>query len=64
MEILWAEQVERMGDRRGAYRVLVRTREGMRPLERPRHRCENNIKIDLSRRVIGTWTGLIWLRTG
>jgi hypothetical protein len=35
-----------MGERRGAYRVLVRTREGKRPLERPRHRCENNINKD------------------
>jgi hypothetical protein len=35
-----------MGDRRDAYRVLVRTREGKRQLERPRRRCENNINKD------------------
>jgi hypothetical protein len=30
-----------------AYRVLVGKPEGRRPLERPRRRWENNIKIDL-----------------
>jgi hypothetical protein len=29
------------------YRFLVRKSEGKRPLGRPRHRWENNIKIDL-----------------
>jgi hypothetical protein len=27
--------------------VLVEGQEGKRPLGRPRHRCENNIKMDL-----------------
>jgi hypothetical protein len=36
-----------MGDKRGAYRVLVGRSEGKNPLGRPRHRRENNIKIDL-----------------
>jgi hypothetical protein len=35
------------GERRGAYRVLVGKTEGRRPLERPRHRWEDNIKMDL-----------------
>lgn len=26
--------------------VLVENPQGKRPLERPRHRCEDNIKID------------------
>jgi hypothetical protein len=39
--------VARMGDRRGAYRALVGKPEGRRPLERPRHRWEDNIKMDL-----------------
>jgi hypothetical protein len=44
----WAEHdVARMGERRGAYRVLVSKPEGRRPLERPRHRWEDNIKMDL-----------------
>jgi hypothetical protein len=38
----WAGHVERRGDRRGAYRVLVEKREGKRPLVRPR--WEDNIK--------------------
>jgi hypothetical protein len=31
----------------GAYRVLVGRLEGKRPLGRPRHRREHNIKMDL-----------------
>jgi hypothetical protein len=31
---------------RDVYRVLVRKPEGKRPLGRPRHRRENNIKMD------------------
>ena len=34
-------------ERRGVYRVLVRKPEGKRPLGRPRHRWEDNIKMDL-----------------
>jgi hypothetical protein len=36
-----------MGERRGVYRVLVGKPKGKRPLERPRHRWEDNIKMDL-----------------
>jgi len=42
----WAGHVARMGERRVAYRVLVRKSEGKRPLGRPRHRWEDNIKMD------------------
>jgi hypothetical protein len=35
------------GEKRGAYRILVRRPEGRRPLGRPRHRWEDNIKMDL-----------------
>ena len=43
----WAELVTRMGDRRGAYRVLVGRAAGRRPLGRPRHRWEDNITMGL-----------------
>jgi len=36
-----------MGERRGVCRVLVGKPEGKRRLGRPRHRWENNIKMDL-----------------
>jgi hypothetical protein len=36
-----------MGERRCVYRILVGKPEGKRPLERPRRRWENNIKMDL-----------------
>ena len=43
----WARHLERMGERRGVYRVLVGKPEGKRPRWRPRRRWEDNIKIDL-----------------
>jgi hypothetical protein len=36
-----------MEEGRGAYRILVGRPEGRRPLGRPWHRWENNIKMDL-----------------
>jgi hypothetical protein len=42
----WAEHVACMGERRGAYRALVGKPEGRRPLEKPRHGREENIKMD------------------
>jgi hypothetical protein len=41
-----------------ACRVLVGKPEGKRPLERPRHRWENNIKLDF--RQVG-WYGMDWI---
>jgi hypothetical protein len=60
----WAGHVARMGERRGAYRVLVGKPEGRRPLETPRSRWEDNIKMDLREVGWGAWTGSIWLRIG
>jgi hypothetical protein len=49
-----------MGEGRGAYRVLVGRPEGKRPLGRPRHRWEDNIKLDLRGTGI-KWVNWIWL---
>jgi hypothetical protein len=43
----WAGHVARMGEVRGAYNISVGRPEGRRPLERPRRRWEDNIKMDL-----------------
>ena len=40
----WAGHVARMGEGREVHRVLVGKPEGKRPLGRPRHRWEDNIK--------------------
>jgi hypothetical protein len=53
-----------MGERRGAYRALVRKPEGRRPLGRPRRRWEDNIKMGLLEVGWGAWSGSIWLRIG
>ena len=43
---------------RGVYRVLVGKPEGKRPLRRPRHRWEDNIKMDLQEMECG---GMKWI---
>jgi len=43
----WAGHVACMGEDRGMQRILVGKPEGKRPLERPRRRWEDNIKMDL-----------------
>jgi hypothetical protein len=43
----WAGNVARMGEVRGAYNILVGKPEGRRPLGRPKHRWDDNIKMDL-----------------
>ena len=57
----WAGHVARMGGRRGVYRVLVGKPEGKRPLGRPRHRWENNMKMDLQKVGCGImdWIDLV-----
>jgi hypothetical protein len=45
--IRWAGHVERMGEGRGVYSVLVGRPQGKRPLGRPRRKWEDHIKLDL-----------------
>jgi hypothetical protein len=47
-----------MGEGRGMYRVLVGEPEGRRPLQRPRRRWEDNIKMDLQEVGCG---GMGWI---
>jgi hypothetical protein len=58
MRMRRAGHVARMGKGRGAYRVLVGRPEGKRPLGRPRHRWDDNIKMDI--REIGI-DGASWI---
>jgi hypothetical protein len=54
----WVGHVARRGEGRGVYRVLVGRPESKRPLERPRRRWKDNIKLDL--REIGI-DGANWI---
>jgi hypothetical protein len=49
-----------MGEERGVYRVLVGKPEGKKPMGRPRHRWEDNIRMDLQdvRCGVMDWIGL------
>jgi hypothetical protein len=42
-----------MGEGRGVYMVLMGKLEGKRPLDKPRLRWEDNIKMDLQERGSG-----------
>jgi hypothetical protein len=53
-----AGHVERMGEKRNAYRILVVKPEGKRPLGRPRRRWKDTIRVDF--REIG-WCGIDWI---
>ena len=49
----------RMGEGIGVHRILVGKPEGKRPLERPRRRWEDSIKMDLQEvRGCGDWMDL------
>jgi hypothetical protein len=53
-----------MGEGRNVCRVPVGKPEGKRPLERPRRRWEDGIKMDLREIAWGVWIGFTWLRIG
>jgi hypothetical protein len=44
----WAEHVSCLGEMRNVYIILVGKPEGKRPLGRPRHRWEDNFKMNLT----------------
>jgi len=56
----WAGHVARIGEERGACRVLVGKPEGKRPLGRPRHRWVDNNRMDFQEVGCGymDWIGL------
>jgi hypothetical protein len=57
----WAGHTTRRGEKWNAYGVLVGKSEGRTLSGRPRHRWEDNIKMDL--RYIG-WVGMAWIYVG
>jgi hypothetical protein len=46
-QMRWAGHVVLMGEDRKVYEILVGNPEGKRPLERPRRRWEDGIRMDL-----------------
>jgi hypothetical protein len=56
----WVGHVARMGEVRGAYNILVGRPEGRRPLGRPRHSWEDNIKMDLREIEFGDVDWIHW----
>jgi hypothetical protein len=50
--------IARMGELKNAYNILVRKPEGKIPLGRPRHRWEDNIRMDIT--DVG-WEGVNWI---
>jgi hypothetical protein len=58
----WAGHVARMGEVRSASNILVGRPEGRRPLGRPRHRWEDNIKMDLREIGFGEVDWIHWVQ--
>ena len=56
----WVGHVERMGEEREVYRVLLGKPDGRRPLGRPKHRWVGNIRTDLQEVGCGymDWIGV------
>lgn len=48
-----------MEEKRNAYEVFVGNPEGKRTLARPRHRWQDDTRIDLQEIEWGAWIGLI-----
>jgi hypothetical protein len=57
----WDEQVARICEERGVYRVLVGKTEGKKPLERPRIVGMIIVEWIFRKWDVGVWTGLGWL---
>jgi hypothetical protein len=58
----WTRHMACMGDRKGAYRVLVGRPDGNKSLGKPRRRWEDNIKMDLQKMewgVMDRWQELV-----
>ena len=53
----WAGHVARMEEGRSVFKILTGKPTGLRPLGRPRHRWEDNIRMDLEEIGInvGNW---------
>ena len=46
-KLIWTGHVVRMEEGRSAFKILMGTPTGKRPLRRLRSRCEDNIRLDL-----------------
>jgi hypothetical protein len=58
-KLRWEEHVARMGEDRNVYKVLMGKPEGKRPLERPRRRWEDGIRMDLKETG---WGSVEWIQ--
>jgi hypothetical protein len=50
--------------KRHAYKVIEGKFEGQRPLGRPSHEYEDDMKRIINKQVVSVWSGLNWLRIG
>jgi hypothetical protein len=55
----WAGHVARIGEERNVHKVLMGKPEGKRPLERPRRRWEDGIRMDLTEIA---WGSVDWIQ--
>jgi hypothetical protein len=60
----WAGHEAHMRAMRSASKILIRRTQGKKSLGKPRHRWENNTKMDLGKKGLSTWAEFIWLTFG
>jgi hypothetical protein len=60
----WAGHVACIGKGRNVYEVLVGKPKGKRPLERPRSRWEDGIKMDVGEIGCRVWSEFTWFMIG
>jgi hypothetical protein len=56
---MWAGHVAHKGDKRKVYKVLMGKPKGKIPLARPRHRWEDETRMDLGETG---WRGVEWIQ--
>jgi len=60
-KVRWAGHVARMREKRISYKTSVGKPENKSPIERPRRRWKDTIKMKYNERM---WTRFIWFRKG
>jgi hypothetical protein len=60
----WVGHVASIGEGRNVCRILAGKPEGKSPLERPRRKWKDGIKMDLREISWGLRSGFIWLMIG
>jgi hypothetical protein len=60
----WTENITLLGGTRNEHQICIRTSEGDTQLGNPRHKCEDNIRMQVKERGWECSDGFIWFGIG